>query len=164
MIWAILVIGQPSVELISYLRIKMHRFVISPQMISPFEAHAKFPGFDFLVYWNAAAVVPTEALPPLDKLLDFTKVNVTWYSYGRNYPHKTQQRFSMDFIGIPKHVAATSMEMLEVQDLHILPKDLNVQEGYAESKGARLRNIRKRVLEHNLPYVKRFDPTSGRYV
>jgi hypothetical protein len=163
MIWAILVIGQPSAELIHYLRTKYHRFVISTQEINPFDAHEKYPGFDYLVYWHSA-LVPSLDLPALDTFMDFSKVNVTWDSYGRNYPHKTQQRFSTDFIGLPKNTKAKSLEMLEVQDLYILPKDLNVQEGYAETKGARLKNTRKRNINHSLPYVKIFDPQSGRYI
>jgi hypothetical protein len=166
MIWAILVIGEPSKEILNYLRKTNARFMISRTEISPFEAHAAYPGFDYLIYWHAC-VVPTPALPTLDTLFDFSKINVSWDSYGRNYPHKTSQRYSLDFIGLPHSPAGaaqiTNYSMLETQDLYILPKNLNVCEGYAEFATALLKNMRKRVPE--IPsFVKRYDARLGRYV
>lgn len=166
MIWAILVIGEPSKEILNYLRRTNARFMISRAEISPFEAHTKYPGFDYLIYWRAC-VVPTPALPSLDTLFNFSKINVSWDSYGRNYPHKTQRRYSLDFIGMPRTPAGAasiiSYSMLETQDLHILPKNLNVSEGYAETATAILKNTR--VREPELPsFVKKYNAQLGRYV
>lgn len=162
MLWAIVVSGKPSAELVAYLRgNNFPRFLISYNEFDPFQAHELYPGYDFLVVWNQC-VVPKAPLPSLETLLDFSKINVTWDSYGRNYPHRTAQRFSLDLIGLPK---GATRDMFEAQnDLHILPKDLNVSEGYAESKSARIVNIRKQVVRHILPYVKVFDAVRGCYV
>jgi hypothetical protein len=164
MIWAILVIGEPSKEILNYLRKTNARFIISRKEITPFEAHTVYPGFDYLIYWRTC-VIPMPALPPLDTLFDFSKINVSWDSYGRNYPHKTPQRYSLDFIGIPRSEAhkVTNYAMLETQDLYILPKNLNVCEGYAEFASALLQNTRKRAPEPP-SFVKRYDVRSGRYV
>lgn len=165
--WAILVIGKPSSEILTYLRKTNARFLIANENLSPFEAHAAYPGFDYLIYWNAC-VVPTPSLPALDTIFNFSKINVSWDSHGRNYPHKTPQRYSLDFIGIPRSPAGaahiTNYDMLETQDLHILPKNINVCEGFAESATACLINKKRKVQCHSLPYVKVFDPTREVYI
>ena len=162
MLWAIVVNGKPAAELIAYFREKnFPRFLISYNEFDPFSVHTLYPGYDFLVVWNQC-VVPKVPLPPLETYLDFSKINVTWDSYGRNYPHRTTQRYSLDLIGLPK---GATREMFEAQEnLHILPKDLNVSEGFAESAKARVINTRKQVVRHALPYVKVFDTARGCYV
>jgi len=161
MTWIILINGKPTPELINYLRRTYAPFLVSVETIDPFNAHKKYPGYDYIIVMNNC-LVPSNDLPPLNTFFDFSKINVSWDSYGRNYPHKTHKHFSTDLIGLPAS-AAHLTNMLEIQDYNILPKDLNVSDGYFESSTARLKNTRKRI-RHDLPYVKLFDPISRDYV
>lgn len=141
---------------------KVHQ---APSGLTPFDAHKAFPGHDFLLCWNAC-VVPIPTAYDLRPVLNLSKINVTWDSYGRNYPHKSPRHWSLDLIGIPATRQVASYELLETQDLHILPKDVNVQDGYLESSTAQFRNIRSSVPSEApaSTFVKHYDPKSGRYL
>ncbi len=160
--WAILVIGpaqQPALS--NYFERHGLPYIVAPAATDPFQAHTAFPGYDFLLCW-AGHVIPMERLTEsILPALDFSKINVTWDSYGRNFPHKTLRRWSRDLIGLPAAHRITDA-LLETQDVHILPKDLNVSDGYYESAKALLRNAPCKPV--SAPYlVKRYNPASGRY-
>jgi hypothetical protein len=130
----------------------------SPQ--DPFTVHSTFQGYDFLLCWNAP-VVPKRGARDLRGDLDLTKINVTWDSYGRNYPHKTAQRYSRDLIGFPAGLCPRSanLEDCKLEDLCILPKDVNVSVGYREYDAAQFQNGGTKP-----PFVKTFHAESGRWI
>ncbi len=162
--WTVLLLGSPNEETILYLKKYNIPYIISIEEISPFEAHHTFPGYEYILCWNRN-VYPCNALGHIAEYLDFKKINVAWDSEGRNYPHKTRNHWrnhwSLDFIGLPCSAKITNYEMLEVQDLHILPKTCNVSEGYVEYSKALLVNKRKR--QDRFSFVKVFDPATGKY-
>lgn len=126
----------------------------------PATVHTVFPDYDFLLCWNAC-VVPTHGARDIRGDLDMSKINVTWDSYGRNYPHKTPKRYSRDLIGFPTTMCLQGLNLEDIahKDLHILTKDVNASAGYREYETAQFQNTAAK-----LPYVKVFDVVSGRWI
>ena len=153
--WVVVVIGDsPSAELITYLEKTHAPFILSEDM-SPFDAHKKYKGYDYIICMNCNCV-PTKDCIPLDELFKFDKINVAWDSYGRNYPHKTSVRYSTDLIGIP--ASAAHITAIPDKDLYILPKTVNVSEGFLETHAAHILNIKKRTA-----FVKFYNCLTGAY-
>lgn len=159
--WTVLLIGLPNEETEAYLKKYDTPHIISKEECNPFYAHTKYPGYDFILCWKSN-VYPRTNLGNLAIYLDFTKINVTWDSEGRNYPHKTRRRFSEDFLGIPHSAKHANLELLEMETIHILPKTWNVSEGYVEYDQALL--INKKKTQSKPVFLKTFDPVSGKYI
>lgn len=159
--WTILVIGSPPPVLSSYFEKHALPYKIIAAPFDPFQCHTAVSGYDFILCW-AAHVVPTERLTKsIAGCLDFTKINVTWDSYGRNFPHKTRKRWSRDLIGLPAAKQITDA-LCETQEVRVLPKDMNVSDGYFESDKALLRNV-PAPAQKEQRLAKHYNPTSGRY-
>jgi hypothetical protein len=153
--WTILVTGgAPSNAARAYfekhgLPYKIH----SGELFEPQQVHNVVPGYDFILIW-AAHLEPTPLFTTsIADELDFTKINMAWDSYGRNYPHKTSVRFTRDLMGIPAFPTA---------DRHWLAKDLNVADGYFESASARLKNLPQPQPQPRVA-ARRYNPSSGKY-
>jgi hypothetical protein len=155
--FAVVFFGAQTAEHKAYFEKHGHEVLAAPPELNPFAVHTVIPGYDFLLCWNAT-VVPEKGARDLRGDMDMSKINVSWDSFGRNFPHKTSKRFSTDLIGFPRTVPRISYELLEMQDLHILPKDVNVCKGYKEFEVA----VFKRAIQTS--FVKKYDPVSGRYV
>jgi hypothetical protein len=153
--WTILVIGAPNNTQIEYFQKHCLSYKVVDRSCDPFDAHKLAPGYDFVLCWRAEKVFPHETAQSIADFLDFSRINVTWDSFGRNFPHKTTKLYSRDLLGFPasKH---TSDELLEMQQVFILPKTLNVSAGYVESSDAV-------ILNKFNPFVKLFDPVAKRY-
>jgi hypothetical protein len=165
---AVVYFGTQTPAHTAYFRAHGYKVLEAPSNTHPFAVHTVFPGHDFLLCWNAC-VAPKPGARDLRPLLNLQKINVTWDSYGRNYPHKTSRRWSLDLIGFPAKHTALNYDMLETQDLHILPKDVNVQEGYLEFQKAQFANLRSEPTVSPVApkasgtFVKHYDPVTGRY-
>jgi len=154
--WTILVIGNTALPDATRAYFEKHRLpyiIHSGALFDTQQVHRILPGYDFILIW-ASHVFPTPLLTSsiVDEL-NFTKVNVAWDSYGRNYPHETAERFSHDLMGIPA---------VPTHEIHWLPKDLNVSDGYFESGTARLRNVPQKPTPTKC-LARCYNPLSGRY-
>lgn len=141
-----------------------YRYVIAPSNAEPKDLFRIAPSdADFVLWWDAS-VVPQLTFGPLESYLQFDKVNVTWDSFARNYPHKVppNKKYSKLFFGVPR-ICAPSLDFapdfydfLASAPLYRLPSDFNVRLGYREHGSARLKEVQPTLL-------RRFDPLTGLY-
>ncbi len=172
--FAVVFFGTQTPAHTAYFRAHGYKVLEATPTTDPFTVHTVFPGYDFLLCWNAC-VVPKPGARDLRPSINPGKINVSWDSYGRNYPHLNTRHWSLDLIGFPNTKTVANYDLLETQDLHILPKDVNVQEGYLESQTAQFLNLRRSSpplpsapsmpLAAKPPsFVKYYDPKTGRYL
>ena len=146
--------------------LQRYRYVVAPSGSKPQDAFTLVPTASFILWWDAS-LIPQTTLADISSMLDLTKVNVTWDSYARNYPHKVlpNKRFSDRFFGVPAFCAPALQNARHLDEffasapLYRLPSDLNVSEGFREYDSARLRT--KAKAKPSL--VRVFDPLTGLY-
>jgi hypothetical protein len=143
--------------------LQKYQYVVVPPGSRPQDAFTLAPAASFILWWDAS-LIPQATLADISSMLDLTKVNVTWDSYARNYPHKVTKRYSERFFGVPAFCAPALQNARHLDEffasapLYRLPSDLNVCAGFREYDSARLR-----VGTPARSLVRVFDPRTGLY-